>query len=358
MSSQPPCAPAVPCLPRPETEPYPALPLLSRVTSADLDTFATRRILVVGDVMLDHFVRGNVRRISPEAPVPIVEVAEESFNPGGAANVACNIAAFSKKVSLMGRIGRDMQGQQLQHLLVEDGVNTDPMLVSTTVPTISKARVVARQQQIVRVDREKLLKLTDGELAEVETKIRVQAEHLDAIILEDYGKGFITEALMKLVTGIAREKNLLVTVDPSPRNPLPWREVNLVKPNRLEAFAAAGIEDSHLPVAPSANEELLRVGRTLLERWDTAMVLVTLGEQGMMLFQRQGEPHHIPTQAQEVYDVSGAGDTAIAVLTLALASGMQPEQAANVANYASGIVVGKLGTACVTPAELLAAMAG
>lgn len=325
------------------------------MTRADLDRFANVRILVIGDVMLDHFVRGNVRRISPEAPVPVVEVIEETFNPGGAANVACNIAAFSRNVALMGRIGKDPQAGHLTKLLNEEGVGTDSMLVSSTIPTISKARVVARQQQIVRVDREKLQKLTSEELQEVESKLRALAANLDAIILEDYGKGFINTPLMETVTAIAKETGLLVTVDPSPRNPLAWSGVSLVKPNRLEAFAAAGIEDSHPPVEPSANEELMSVGRVLLEKWDTPMVLITLGEQGMMLFQRHGTPHHIPTRAREVYDVSGAGDTAIAVLTLALASGMKPEQAADVANHASGIVVGKLGTACVTPDELLAA---
>lgn len=325
------------------------------MTRADLDRFARVRILVIGDVMLDHFVRGNVRRISPEAPVPVVEVTDESYNPGGAANVACNIAPFTRSVSLMGRIGHDVQGTKLTALLNGEGVGTGSMIVSGTIPTISKARVVARQQQIVRVDRERLQKLTDEELSEVETKLRALAASLDAIILEDYGKGFITTPLMQSVTTIAKEAGLLVTVDPSPRNPLAWSGVSLVKPNRLEAFAAAGIEDSHLHVEPSGNEELLRVGHTLLEKWDTPMVLITLGEQGMMLFQRGSLPHHIPTRAREVYDVSGAGDTAIAVLTLALASGMKPEQAADVANHASGIVVGKLGTACVTPEELLAA---
>jgi rfaE bifunctional protein kinase chain/domain len=325
------------------------------VTRADLDRFAKVRILVIGDVMLDHFVRGNVRRISPEAPVPVVEVIEETFNPGGAANVACNIASFSRNVALLGRIGRDTQAGQLTKLLNEEGVDTDAMLISSTIPTISKARVVARQQQIVRVDREQVLKLTADELSEVADKLRGLAANLDAIILEDYGKGFITAPLMETVAAIAKETGLLVTVDPSPRNPIAWSGVGLVKPNRLEAFAAAGVEDNHLHVDPAENEELLRVGRTLLERWDTPVVLITLGEQGMMLFQRDSEPHHIPTRAREVYDVSGAGDTAIAVLTLALASGMNAEQAADVANHASGIVVGKLGTACVTPEELIGA---
>jgi D-beta-D-heptose 7-phosphate kinase/D-beta-D-heptose 1-phosphate adenosyltransferase len=325
------------------------------VTRADLDRFAKVRILVIGDVMLDHFVRGNVRRISPEAPVPVVEVIEETFNPGGAANVACNIAAFTGSVALMGRMGQDAQAAQLATLLNGEGVGTGSMLVSDSIPTISKSRVVARQQQIVRVDREKLQKLTSAELEEVAVKLRGLAGSLDAIILEDYGKGFITGPLMETVAAIAKESGLLVTVDPSPRNPISWSGVGLVKPNRLEAFAAAGIEDSHLTVAPAENEELLRVGQVLLEKWDAPLVLITLGEQGMMLFQRDHAPHHIPTRAREVYDVSGAGDTAIAVLTLALASGMKPEDAADVANHASGIVVGKLGTASVTPEELLAA---
>ena len=261
------------------------------MTRADLERFANLRILVIGDVMLDHFVRGNVRRISPEAPVPVVEVIEETFNPGGAANVACNIAPFSRNVSLMGRIGHDTQAAQLTRLLNEEGVATSAMITSATVPTISKARVVARQQQIVRVDREKLQKLTEDELGEVDAKLRELAPNLDAIILEDYGKGFITAPLMQTVTAIAKETGLLVTVDPSPRNPLSWSGVGLVKPNRLEAFAAAGIEDSHLHVEPSENEELLRVGRILLEKWDTPLVLITLGEQGRC---RAPAPHSHP----------------------------------------------------------------
>ncbi len=325
------------------------------MTSADLQSFSRCRILVIGDVMLDHFIWGSVRRISPEAPVPIVEVTKEVYYPGGAANVARNVAPFSKNISLMGRVGQDTQATQLRTLLHEEGVCCDPLLISLEVPTISKCRVAARQQQIVRFDREVLAKLTDAELTEVESKLRTMAPELDAIVIEDYGKGFITEAFMNSVTKIAQETGLIVTVDPSPRNPLSWRGVNLVKPNRLEAFAAAGIEDSHLNIAPLQNSELMKVGEILLEKWDTPMVLITLGEQGMMLFQRSKPPHHIPTRAREVFDVSGAGDTAIALLTLALASGMTPEQAADVSNHASGIVVGKLGTACLTPEELLAA---
>ena len=322
------------------------------MTSADLQNFSRCRILVIGDVMLDHFIWGSVRRISPEAPVPIVEVTKEVYYPGGAANVARNVAPFSKNISLMGRVGHDTQATQLCTLLHEEGVCCDPLLISLEVPTISKCRVAARQQQIVRFDREVLAKLTDAELTEVETKLRTMAPELDAIVIEDYGKGFITEAFMNSVTKIAQETGLIVTVDPSPRNPLSWRGVHLVKPNRLEAFAAAGIEDSHLNIAPLQNSELMKVGEILLEKWDTPMVLITLGEQGMMLFRPDQPPYHTPTRAREIFDVSGAGDTAISLYTIGMAAGASPEEAAEMANHAAGIVVGKLGTATCSRREL------
>jgi D-beta-D-heptose 7-phosphate kinase/D-beta-D-heptose 1-phosphate adenosyltransferase len=320
-----------------------------------LGSLAKCRILVIGDVMLDHFIWGHVRRISPEAPVPIVEVTREEFYPGGAANVARNISPFSPHTHLMGRVGTDSAADRLRDLLIADKVDPAPLLVHDTLPTISKARVSARQQQIVRVDREKLLPLTADELAEIEKRLRALAPDLDAIILEDYGKGFMTTELMQLVSKIAAEHKLIVTVDPSPRNPLPWSGVTLVKPNRLEAFAAAGLEDHLLSGPPDKNPELLEVGRILLEKWAVNSILVTLGEHGMMLFERGQSPHHIHTRAREVYDVSGAGDTAIALLTLALAAGFKLQDAAEIANHASGIVVGKLGTATLTPDELLAA---
>lgn len=326
------------------------------MTRADLKKFAQCRILVIGDVMLDHFIWGGVRRISPEAPVPVVEVSKETWYPGGAANVARNVAPFTKHISIMGRIGRDTQAEKLRALLKEEGVNCAPMLVSATVPTISKARIIARQQQVVRVDRERLQQLSALELRQVEKKLLALSGKLDAIVIEDYGKGFVTAALVESVTRIARTAGILVTVDPSPGNPLSWRGADIVKPNRLEAFAAAGITDSHLDLPPHKNDEIFRVGAVLLKKWDVPRVLITLGEQGMMLFQSGKKPHHIPTRAREVFDVSGAGDTAIALLTLALAGGMSPETAADVANHASGIVVAKLGTATLTPSELIAAV--
>lgn len=325
------------------------------MTSEDLNALSNARILVIGDVMLDHFVWGNVRRISPEAPVPVVEVVREDLFPGGAANVARNLAEFTQHSFIMGRVGQDGAAQQLRDLLEAEGVSTDTLIVNNTLPTISKTRIAARQQQIVRVDRETLAPLTDGELAEVERIVRSRLPDLDALIIEDYGKGFITQPLVTLLTRLAKHANKLLTVDPSPRNPLDWKGATLVKPNRLEAFAAAGIDDRHNSGDPSKDPQLLEVGKRLLDKWQVPHVLVTLGEQGMILFSADAAPHHIPTRAREVYDVSGAGDTAIALLTLALASGMSLHDAAEVANHASGIVVGKLGTATLTPAELLEA---
>lgn len=322
-----------------------------------IEAMSSRRLLVVGDVMLDHFVWGNVRRISPEAPVPVVEVVRETLFPGGAANVARNLAEFTKHSFIMGRVGKDNDAQRLCSLLNEEGVSTDTLIVNEALPTISKTRIAARQQQIVRVDRETLAPLGADELAQVEGIVRSRLGELDAIIIEDYGKGFVTQPLVELLVRLAQESGKLLTVDPSPRNPLDWRGASLVKPNRLEAFAASGMEDRHAPGDPTQDPQILEVGRRLLAKWQVAHVLITLGEQGMIIFsaEKPAQPHHIPTRAREVYDVSGAGDTAIALLTLSLASGASLHDAAEVANHASGIVVGKLGTATLKPKELLEA---
>ena len=192
------------------------------MTPTDLEKFRNARILVFGDVMLDHFIWGSVRRISPEAPVPVVEVTGETYYPGGAANVARNVAPFSNHVTLMGRVGKDTQADHLRSLLKEEGVNCDPLLVHPMIPTISKARIIARQQQVVRVDREKIEPLSVEEASEAASRLRALAPHLDAIIVEDYGKGLVTETMMETVTSVAKEFKLLVTIDPSPRNPLRW----------------------------------------------------------------------------------------------------------------------------------------
>ncbi len=330
--------------------------MLTATTARDaIQRMAKSRVLVIGDVMLDHFIWGAVRRISPEAPVPIVEVTKETTFPGGAANVARNLSAFTPHAYLMGRVGKDTAAGELKRLLNDEGVNTDPMLESETLPTIAKTRIIARQQHVVRVDRETIEKLSPEELSLISERLQVMLPELDGVIIEDYGKGFVTQAFADQVLGLCKAAGKLVTVDPSPRNPLSWHGASLVKPNRLEAFAAAGIQDHRSPGPPMEDKRLLEVGEQLLDQWAVGKVLVTLGEQGMILFQRDIAPHHIPTRAREVYDVSGAGDTAIAFLTLALTAGLSAEDAADLANHASGIVVGKLGTARVMKDELLQA---
>ncbi|CAN5150485.1 hypothetical protein BH20VER2_BH20VER2_07830 [soil metagenome] len=315
---------------------------------------ASKRILVIGDLMLDEFVWGKVGRISPEAPVPVVEVTGESFYPGGAANVARNLREFVDRTSVIGMIGTDHGGQQLRSLLREGHIDTADVIEDAGFRTIVKTRIIARQQQVVRVDRERIASPTAPQITQVIERVRAQLPEIDAIIFEDYGKGFLGVELVQQISELAAAAGLIVAADPNPRHALAWKNMTAVKPNRSEAFLAAGMAWSD-PVEPAEKDEaLLEVGRVLLEKWDTKYLLVTLGEQGMMLFERDAEWHHIPTKARQVFDVSGAGDTAIALFTLALSCGTTAREAAELANEASAVVVAKLGTATVTPEELFA----
>ena len=314
----------------------------------------SKRILVIGDLMLDEFVWGKVGRISPEAPVPVVEVTSESSYPGGAANVARNLREFVERVSVIGLLGTDRGGEQLRRLLGVESIDASDAVEDATFQTIVKTRIIARQQQVVRVDREQIRAPSSDQVARVVASARKQLPQIDAVILEDYGKGFLGAELVTQICQLAHAAGKIVTVDPNPHHPIAWRNVTAVKPNRVEAFLAAGIPWSD-PTEPAQQDEaLLQVGGVLLEKWDTRYLLITLGEQGMMLFDRDGAWHHIPTRARQVFDVSGAGDTAIAVFTLALCGGASAVEAAEIANHASAVVVGKLGTATATRDELIA----
>ena len=316
-----------------------------------LDAAASKRLLVLGDLMLDEFVWGNVGRISPEAPVPVVEVRSESSYPGGAANVARNLRQFTSSVTMLGAVGSDAAGEKLVRLLEKEGISTGGLFTDSAVPTIVKTRIIAQRQQVVRVDREHLGG-GNSRRNEITAKARELVSHADAVLFEDYGKGLLDQPLVDAVLEAARSAGTLVTSDPNPGNPLEWHGISTIKPNRLEAFAAAGIPLSD-PVHPAtADTALLEVGRRLLERWNAGGLLITLGEQGMMLFRKDKPPYHTPTRAREIFDVSGAGDTAISLYTLALAAGGTPEEAAEIANHAAGVVVGKLGTATCSRTEL------
>jgi len=316
-----------------------------------LDTAAAKHLLVMGDLMLDEFVWGSVARISPEAPVPVVEVQSESSYPGGAANVARNLREFTNRVTMLGSVGTDAAGEKLTRLLSEEGISVEGVFADGLVPTIVKTRIIAQRQQVVRVDRE-TRPHGGSRRGEIIDKACGLVAAADAVLFEDYGKGFLDQPLVDAVLEAADKGKKLVTCDPNPKNPLEWPGIAAIKPNRLEAFAVAGLPLSP-PVFPVEKDEaLFRVGNILLERWNAGALLITLGEQGMILFRRGIPPYHTPTRAREIFDVSGAGDTAISLFTLGMAAGATPEESAELANHASGIVVGKLGTATCSRKEL------
>ncbi|PYL93584.1 MAG: D-glycero-beta-D-manno-heptose-7-phosphate kinase [Verrucomicrobia bacterium] len=318
-----------------------------------LDRAASKRILVIGDLMLDEFVWGKVGRISPEAPVPVVEVTGESFFPGGAANVARNLRELVDRVSVIGLTGKDRSGQQLRELLAERKIDISDSLEDEKFPTIVKTRIIARHQQVVRVDREKVASPSAKQVAKVVAAVGKRLGEIDAIIFEDYGKGFLTRELVSQIARQARAAKKIVTADPNPHNLIDWSGMTAVKPNRAEAFLAAGIASRDFDVSPKKDVDLVHAGKELLQKWGVQYLLVTLGEHGMMFFEKGKRPHHIPTKARDVFDVSGAGDTAIAMFTLALVCNATPLEAAQIANHASAVVVGKLGTATVTRDELI-----
>ena len=313
-----------------------------------------RQILVVGDLMLDHFVWGNVRRISPEAPVPVVEFESESFMPGGAANVARNLTALEVPAELFGIVGRDDSARKLKQLLVSQKVGCGGMLGAKSRPTSVKTRIIAHQQQVVRVDRESFEELPEESVRNLTRAIHARLAGSDAIIIGDYGKGVVSQSLLDYLKSLCRTRGVWVSLDPKPVNPVDVSSLSLITPNRKEAFELAQMHDSGRRAEPLGDERLLQVAHTLLERLKPAVLLITLGDQGMLLCQRGQKPFHIPTVAQEVYDVSGAGDTVIASFTLAITGGASPAEAAIISNHAGGVVVGKFGTATLSKEELLA----
>lgn len=312
------------------------------------------RILVIGDLMLDQFVWGNVRRISPEAPVPVVEFERESFMPGGAANVARNLTALQVPTELFGIVGRDETAHRLKQLLVEQGVVCNGVIGDGSRPTSIKTRIIAHQQQMVRVDRESIAPLEPKALRRLLSALEERVYQADAVIVGDYGKGVVTQQMLDAVKAICRERGVWLSLDPKPVNGLDLSGLSLITPNRKEAFELAGKRDGPRGTSPLEDNALIEVANTLLERLRPALLLITLGDQGMLLCHRGEKAFHIPTVAQEVYDVSGAGDTVIGSFTMAIAAGASPVEAAIISNHAAGVVVGKLGTATLTQEELLA----
>ncbi len=309
---------------------------------------------MIGDLILDTFVWGNVSRVSPEAPVPVVDVTKEETFLGGAANVARNLVELTPHVSISGRVGEDTAARDLQDILERRRIGKTGFLVEKGARTTTKERIIARTQQVVRVDRESRHPLTQEDRSIIVSEVIKNIGDFDGIIFQDYAKGFIDEALVAGIRSAAKDANIPTTADPKPGNAIDWAGITAVKPNRSEVFALAGIPCTEPADNPIKDHPLLEACRILQERWQNEYLLVTLSHQGMILIQRDGQPAHIACETQEVYDVSGAGDTVIAVFTLALAAGCDAIEAATLANRASGIVVGKLGTATVKASELFA----
>lgn len=310
-----------------------------------LKKIARLRILVIGDVMLDHYIWGDATRISPEAPVPVIDVARDTWTAGGAANVALNIASLGAQCTVAGFIGTDEAGTRLTKILHEKKINT--IATPGAAATIVKTRVVVQHQQLCRLDRENPPEAYRVDPAATEELLKKEIAACDAVILSDYAKGILTDELVARVTKLAQATGTIVALDPKPKRKLAFHGLDLITPNKRESLQLAGIE-----WLPHTRFPAAEVCARLHELYATRHLVITLGEDGMLLSSNGRIVKTIPTAAREVYDVSGAGDTALAGLVLALAAGSKLETAAHFANAAAGVVVGKLGTATVTPKEL------
>ncbi len=322
-----------------------------------MDGFCRQNILIVGDLMLDCYITGDADRISPEAPVPVVRVREERYLPGGASNVAWNVRALGAQTMICGLLGCDVAAGQLKTILAQRSIALDGVVELEQLVTTVKSRIMASRQQVVRFDREDETCVTPEIVETLCQRLTELVPRASGVIIEDYGKGVVQQRVVDTVIGLARQHNIPAGFDPKDNHELNMRGITVATPNRREAFLAAGVIDHVQHADPLQDRPLLDAGRILLERWGAELLIITLGAQGMLLFPRaNGKPRLAPAQAREVFDVSGAGDTVIAVCLLALAAGAPYEEAAELANVAAGIVVGKLGAASTTPDEILAFM--
>lgn len=328
--------------------------MLSKMAAKSLlDRFKEARILVVGDLMLDRYVFGAVSRISPEAPVPVVHVTKEVSSPGGASNVSLNIASLGGRSSVAGIVGQDDMGKVLLSTLTDAGIAVDGIVHNSDICTTVKTRIIADRQQVARVDYEDSATERGNQIQQLCAGIPSLVEASTGVILEDYGKGVICQEVVDAVLDAAKTFKKPVGFDPKDNHQLtiPW--LTLATPNYREACLVAGQPELPLGASPETCDSLREAARVLSERWDTEFLMVTLGPHGMYLCPRDGNASVQPTRAREVFDVSGAGDTVISVAMMALSVGGSFAEAAALANYAAGVVVGKLGTATCSQEELL-----
>ncbi|PKM92944.1 MAG: D-glycero-beta-D-manno-heptose-7-phosphate kinase [Elusimicrobia bacterium HGW-Elusimicrobia-4] len=310
-----------------------------------LEKFPKAKVLIVGDLILDRFVYGESKRISPEAPVPVVEVKHERYQLGGAGNVANNIISLGGSVSIAGIVGNDYSAEILLKELNKKNIDIGGIFTDSTIKTSIKTRVIAGHQQVVRFDRETVRELSPSMTEKIMQFINKKIPEVDAVLISDYGKGVVTQKIISEIIRLTKKYKKLVTVDPKIEHFSRYKFVDCLTPNIYEAMNGAG-------VSKLKNEnDLKNLGRKILKKLKCRSVIITRGENGMTLFEKE-KISHIPTTAKEVFDVTGAGDTVIAVLTLALSCGASLTEASKIANYAAGIVVGKLGTATVSKEEL------
>ncbi len=307
--------------------------------------FESKKIVVVGDLMLDRYIWGSVDRISPEAPVPVIEVEGEESKLGGAGNVANNVKSLGAFPLLIGVVGDDREGEILFDIMKREGFNTAGIIVDSSRPTTVKTRVIAHNQHVVRIDRESKEPISYTIQERIKEIILQSVHEINAIIIEDYNKGLIVRNLIYDLIDIANRYNIIITVDPKFDNFFEFKNATLFKPNKKELEEALGYK-------LNSEDKIIEAGKAVLERLKCQYLLLTRGEKGMTLFSKNGEIKHIPTKAKKVADVSGAGDTVISTVTVALASGADIIESAALANYAAGIVVEEVGVVPVNKERL------
>lgn len=305
-----------------------------------------KHIAVVGDLMIDRYVWGSVNRISPEAPVPVVEVTQESERLGGAANVGNNIVALGGKCTLIGVAGNDSNANSLRKLIEELKMNSSGVITDNSRMTTVKTRVIAQNQHVVRIDNEQKHDISSDVADQIISNLERNILSIDGIILEDYNKGVLTKELIQRVIELANKHNKLITVDPKLNHFFEYKNVTVFKPNLKETSEGLG-------KSIKTESEVLAAGKQLLKKLNAKHVLITRSEKGMSLFSENDNYFHVPTHAREVADVSGAGDTVIATLTLALAAGASPEEAASLSNLGGGLVVGEIGIVPAVPGKII-----
>lgn len=309
------------------------------------------KVLVLGDLMLDQYHWGGVTRISPEAPVPVVEIESESERLGGATNVCANIDELGATAIPIGIVGDDPAGKTLLRMLKESGFSTQGVIIDEARSTTVKTRVIAHNQHVVRIDKETKHEINRSVQQEILEIFFNQAQNAQAILIEDYNKGLLTKSLISEIVDYCKKNGKILTVDPKFTNFFEYRNVTLFKPNRKETEEVLGVRLKSL-------EQISAAGNILIQRLQCENVLITLGEKGMLLFERSGEMTEVPVKARKIHDVSGAGDTVISTVTVALAAEATVKEAATLANYAAGIVCGEVGIVPIAKNKLMQAVLG